>query len=283
MSATDGNEFVKLRIGFSPCPNDTFVFDALVNGKIDAGNLRFEPFMADVEELNRRAFAGELPITKLSYHALGYLLPHYQLLRSGSALGNNCGPLLVARRAMTRAEIAKALIAIPGNYTTANFLLCIAYPEARHKREVLFSDIEHAVLTGNADCGLIIHENRFTYAERGLVKLCDLGEFWETHTAMPIPLGGIAIQRQLSTALKLQVECLLRQSVQYAFDHTDDVMPFVRQHAQTMQDSVMQQHIALYVNDYTLDLGEKGAKAVQTLFEKAQEVGMFAVQNTIFV
>jgi 1,4-dihydroxy-6-naphthoate synthase len=272
-----------LKIGFSPCPNDTFIFDALVNGKIDTGNLVFEPFMADVEELNRRAFAHDLPITKLSYHALGYLSPHYQLLRSGSALGNNCGPLLIAKQAMDRQSIAQARIAIPGKYTTANFLLRIAYPEVQHTCEMLFSDIEEAVLNGTVDAGLIIHENRFTYTEKGLVKLCDLGEFWENSTQMPIPLGGIAIQRHLPDALKQQVENLLQQSVAYAFAHRAETMPFVRQHAQTMHDEVMKQHIDLYVNHYTLNLGEKGEQAVRILYEKAESIGLFNLYQPLFI
>lgn len=272
-----------LKIGFSPCPNDTFIFYALVNAKIDTKGIIFEPFMADVEELNRRAFAHELPISKLSYHALVYLLPHYQLLRSGSALGNNCGPLLIAKQAMNREAINKAKIAIPGKYTTAHFLLHTAYPDAQNKQEVLFSDIENAILDGSADCGLIIHENRFTYSEKGLVKLCDLGEYWETTTAMPIPLGGIAIQRHLPDALKWQVEDLLRQSVQYAFDHPAEVMPFVQQYAQTMQNEVMQQHIALYVNDYTLNLGIKGEAAVRLFVEKAYQLNLFNAEQGIFI
>lgn len=275
---------ITLPIGFSPCPNDTFIFDALVHGKIDTGTLRFEPVMADVEELNRRAFSQQaLPITKLSYHALGYLLPHYQLLRAGSALGYNCGPLLIARRPMSRTEIGKAQIAIPGNYTTAHFLLRLAYPEVRGQREMLFSDIEDAVLSGEVDAGLIIHENRFTYAERGLVQLCDLGEYWETQSNLPIPLGGIAVQRKLPPTIQQQVAQLLRQSIEYAFQNPADVMPFVRQHAQTMHDDVMRQHIALYVNDNTIDLGDTGERAVRHLFGEAQRAGLFALHEPIFV
>ncbi|OWY20969.1 1,4-dihydroxy-6-naphthoate synthase [Sphingobacteriales bacterium UPWRP_1] len=266
-----------LTLGFSPCPNDTFLFDALVNGKIDTGNLRFTPVIADVEELNRRAFANSLHITKLSYHALGHLLPNYELLNAGSALGNNCGPLLIAKQPLTTTEVNAAQIAIPGKYTTANFLLGLAYPQATNKHVMLFSEIENTVISGKADAGLIIHENRFTYQSRGLVKIADLGEFWETQTQLPIPLGGIAIQRHLPLHLKQQVDRLLRQSVQYAFDHPAETMPYVRSYAQEMDEAVMMQHIQLYVNQYSLNLGEKGLLAVNTLFEKAQQLGLIPV------
>jgi len=186
-----------LTLGFSPCPNDTFIFDALLHGRIDTEGLVFEPVMEDVEALNRRAFAGELAVTKLSYHAFAHLTDQYALLDAGSALGNNCGPLLIARQAMTEAEVNAARIAIPGKMTTANFLLSLAFPLAQHKQEVIFSDIENAVLRGDVEAGLIIHENRFTYAQKGLVKILDLGEHWETTTGLPIPLGGIVVRRDL--------------------------------------------------------------------------------------
>ncbi len=264
-----------LTLGFSPCPNDTFLFDALVNGKIDTEGLRFTTVIADVEELNRRAFEHELHITKLSYHALGHLLPFYQLLNAGSALGNNCGPLLIAKKPLNEEEVNAACIAIPGQYTTANFLLGLAYPKAQHKKPMLFSEIENAVLNSEkADAGLIIHENRFTYQSKGLVKIVDLGEYWEGKTALPIPLGGIAIQRGLPLPLKQTVDRLLRQSVQYAFDHPQDTMPFVKHYAQEMDEAVMRQHIELYVNHYSLDLGAIGRQAVHKLFTLAHQLGL---------
>ena len=178
-----------LSLGFSPCPNDTFIFDALLHGRVDTEGIDFEPFIEDVEALNRRAFAGDIDITKLSYHAFAHLTHRYALLHAGSALGNNCGPLLVARAPMTEQQINAASIAIPGKMTTAHLLFSLAYPKALDKRETLFSDIEDAVLDGRVDAGLIIHENRFTYEQKGLTKIVDLGEYWETTTGSPIPLG----------------------------------------------------------------------------------------------
>ena len=262
---------MKLSLGFSPCPNDTFMFDALIHHKIDTHGLEFEVTMADVEELNQGAFAGQLDITKLSFHAFAYVTDKYELLDAGSALGNNCGPLLIARENMEPAAVAKARIAIPGRYTTANFLLGIAYPEAINKQAMLFSDIEEAVLTGSFDAGLIIHENRFTYAEKGLVKLMDLGEYWETQTGMPIPLGGIVIRQELDPEVKQLVNRLIAESVAFAFRRPDASRTFVRQHAQEMDEKVMYQHIGLYVNEYSEDLGVKGKAAVRHLFALARE------------
>lgn len=274
----------RLSIGFSPCPNDTFIFDALLHGKIDTEGLEFEPFIEDVEALNRRAFAGELAITKLSYHAFAHLTNLYALLDAGSALGNNCGPLLIARNFMTREELSQARIVIPGEMTTANFLLSLAFPEARNKSALVFSEIENAVLTGQADAGLIIHENRFTYAQRGLVKIMDLGEHWETSTGLPIPLGGIVVRRDLPLEIQQKVNRVMRRSVEFAFAHPQEVMPFVRKYAQEMEDHVMQSHIDLYVTQRTVDLGAEGRAAVLQMFRIAQEKGILQVQNSdIFV
>ncbi len=262
----------KLSLGFSPCPNDTFIFDALIHGKVDCEGLEFDVVMEDVEALNQRAFAGNIDATKLSYHAFAQLTHLYNLLDAGSALGKNCGPLLIAKKSMGPAEINAAHIAIPGKMTTANFLLSMAYPEARHKTPLLFSDIEAAVLDGRFDAGLIIHENRFTYAEKGLVKLIDLGEYWENSTGLPIPLGGIVVRKSLPEETQAKLNRSLRRSVEYAFAHTDDVMPFVRAHAQEMEESVMRAHIALYVNRFTVDLGEEGKAAVREMFRVGQAI-----------
>jgi 1,4-dihydroxy-6-naphthoate synthase len=258
-----------IRIGYSPCPNDTFIFDGLAHGKIDTEGLQFDVVLADVEALNRMAFAGELEATKLSYHAFAHLTEHYKLLDAGSALGNNCGPLLVSRPGHTLHDNDR--IAIPGRMTTANFLLGLAYPHLRNKEEVLFSDIENAVVDGRADAGLIIHENRFTYEQKGLVKIRDLGEFWESSTGLPIPLGGIVARRDLGMDTIRKINRVMRRSVEYGFEHTADVMPYVCAHAQAMDPAVMQQHIDLYVTDFTRNLGEKGRAAVAGMFEMAYE------------
>ncbi|MBS1637001.1 MAG: 1,4-dihydroxy-6-naphthoate synthase [Bacteroidetes bacterium] len=270
---------MKFTLGFSPCPNDCFIFDALVHKKIDTQGIDFEPVMEDVEALNRRAFAGELDITKLSYHALAYLTDTYALLNSGSALGFNCGPLLVRSDDFDAAELRHKTIAIPGKNTTANFLLSLAYPEATHKVEMLFSDIEGAVLSGKVDAGLLIHENRFTYESKGLKKIRDLGEFWDGVIHAPIPLGGIVIRRNLDRTLQKTIDSLIRKSVEYAFAHPESSMPYVREHAQEMDETVMKKHIELYVNAFSVDLGDTGRKAVLTMFDKACEKGLIKSYN----
>lgn len=260
---------MKLSLGFSPCPNDTFIFDALIHQKIDTKGVSFEVILADVEELNRKALAGDLDITKLSYHTYAYVRDQYYLMQSGGALGYQCGPLLIAKKPLSRAEIIAGKIAIPGILTTANFLLGLAYPEAVNKIPYLFSDIENAVLHEEVDAGLIIHENRFTYQSKGLVKLIDLGEYWEEKTQLPIPLGGIAMKRKHPESLVRQIDELIKASVQYAFDHPEASKEFIRQNAQEMDPLVCQSHIDLYVNQYSLQLGPQGLSAVHTLFDNA--------------
>lgn len=265
---------MRITLGYSPCPNDTFIFGALANGLIDTQGIDFEIVMDDVEALNKMAFAGVLDVTKLSYHAFAHLTTAYRLLQAGSALGNNCGPLLVAKTPLDTAQIEHARIAIPGKMTTANFLLSLAYPNAIHKVETLFSEIENAVCDGHCDAGLIIHENRFTYQQRGLTKLIDLGEYWESTTGLPIPLGGIVIKKEHPSDVQKLVNQLIRESVTFAYAHTDQVMPYIRTHAQAMEDHVMQSHIDLYVNEYSIDLGGKGRHAVQTMFSMAKAKGL---------
>ncbi|MCB0554476.1 MAG: 1,4-dihydroxy-6-naphthoate synthase [Phaeodactylibacter sp.] len=275
---------MKLTLGFSSCPNDTFIFDAMIHGKVDTEGLEFEPIIADVEELNQRAFAKTLDITKLSFHALAYLLNDYALLDAGSALGNGVGPLLIAREDMEPKAIRKARVAIPGKYTTANFLLSLAFPEIKNKREMLFSRIEDAVLKGEVDAGLIIHENRFTYQNKGLVKLMDLGEFWEETTQMPIPLGGIVVKRSLELPVQQAVNRVMARSVAFALDNPKASLDFVRAHAQEMEESVMYQHIGLYVNAFSRGLGPEGKAAVQRLFDIAMAKGIIpAREMAIFV
>jgi len=265
-----------LTLGFSPCPNDCFMFDAIVNRRIDLEGLEFEVQLADVEALNQAAFAGGIDVTKLSYHAYAYCAERYVLLDAGSALGRNCGPLLISKRQIPREEVAGGAlrIAIPGTFTTANFLLGLAFPAAQRKTPVLFSAIEPALLNDEYDAGLIIHENRFTYAAKGLKKIIDLGEYWEAETGAPIPLGGIVVKRALPDAVKQAVNRVLRRSVEYAFAHRAASLPFVREHAQEMSEDVMYRHIDLYVNQYSIDLGAEGKRAVEVLFERARATGI---------
>ena len=274
----------KLTLGFSPCPNDTFIFDAMVHGKIDTEGLEFEVVLGDVEDLNDKAFKQQLDITKLSYHAMAYCLEDYQLLNSGSALGSGVGPLLIAKKKLMESEINSANIAIPGKYTTANFLLSLAYPNARNKREVLFSEIENMVLNNEVDAGLIIHENRFTYREKGLEKIIDLGDFWEQKSGSLIPLGGIVIQRGFDLELKQKVDRVLRRSIEFAKENPQSSKNYVSQHAQEMEEGVTKKHIDLYVNEYSIDLGEKGREAVENLFRTAEEKGLvIKIKEPIFV
>ena len=276
-----------ITLGFSPCPNDCFIFDALIHHKIDTENLQFDVVMEDVEALNQKAFRGELDITKLSYHAYAYLTKQYQLLNAGSALGKGCGPLLIAKSdemINDKLKIKNAKIAIPGKYTTANFLFSLAFPDAKNKIEFLFSEIEDAVLNGKVDAGLIIHENRFTYEQKGLKKIIDLGEYWETITKLPIPLGGVVVKRNLPDEVKQKVDRVLRKSVAYAFANPKSSSNFVKTHAQEMSEEVMYKHIDLYVNNYSLDLGIEGKRAIKLLFEKAQELGVInKMEENIFL
>jgi 1,4-dihydroxy-6-naphthoate synthase len=264
---------MKLSIGFSPCPNDCFIFDALIHNRIDTEGIEFNVVMEDVEALNSRAFNAELDITKLSYHAFLYLTEKYILLNSGSALGFNCGPLLISKKQILPEEglVNDLKIAIPGKNTTANFLLSLAFPNAKNKKEFLFSEIENAVDTGEMDAGLIIHENRFTYQERGLKKIIDLGEYWDSLIHAPIPLGGIVMKKSFDDKTISKIDFLIKKSVQFAFAQPEVCMPFVRAHAQEMSEEVMKKHIALYVNEFSIDLGETGKNAVRLLFDKAFE------------
>lgn len=248
-----------LSIGYSPCPNDTFIFDALVNGRIDTGNLRFEPILSDVEALNLKSIGHELDITKISFGAYAKVMGDYQLLNAGSALGFGVGPLLVKRPGVGDIRT----VAVPGVNTTANFLFSTFFPEITDRKVLVFSGIEDAVLAGDADAGVIIHENRFTYAQRGLEKVADLGEMWEQRTGRPIPLGGIAVLRSIRQEIRLQVDRLVKASLEYAWKHPEASAQYVAEHAQSMDPDVRKQHIRLYVNEYSLDLGEKGRSAIR--------------------
>lgn len=265
---------MKLTLGFSPCPNDTFIFDALIHHKIDTEGLDFEVYYDDVETLNQKAFRGELDITKLSYHAFAYAADKYILLDAGSALGFGVGPMLITKQedvSNLKSNISHLKIGIPGKYTTANFLLSLAYPDATNKQELVFSDIENAVLDGRVDVGLIIHENRFTYQDKGLHKIIDLGDYWEKRTGCAIPLGGIVANRNLPLDVQHKINRVLKRSVEFAFANPKSGLEYIRSHAQEMSEEVMYKHIDLYVNKFSVDLGEEGKKAVKLLFDTALE------------
>lgn len=271
---TDASRDRTLTLGYSPCPNDTFIFHALVHGVIDAGGMRFTERLEDVETLNRLAAAAELDVTKISYGAAPALLRDYVLLRSGGALGRGCGPLIVAREPFTREQLAGKRIAIPGRNTTANLLLRLFAPDAEPGTERVYSDIMPAVERGEVDAGLIIHESRFTYPQHGLVKVVDLGEWWEQTTGLPIPLGGIMARRDLGDETIRALDDAVRRSVRHAFAHPEDSRPYVRAHAQEMDDAVTQQHIDLYVNEHSVDVGDAGERAIRELFARAAAVGI---------
>ena len=264
-----------LTIGYSPCPNDTFIFYALIRGKVRVPGLAFRERLDDVETLNQLALDGALDITKISYHALGLLRERYALLRSGGALGRGCGPLIVARPGVSLGNLKKSVTAIPGRLTTAYLLLRLFDREVEQIAVMPFDRIMDAVSTGSAIAGLIIHESRFTYPLYGLEKLLDLGEWWEQHAGLPLPLGGILGKRTLGRNTLLAVEEGIRRSLQYAQTHVEEVMDYCKQHSQEMDRAVMQSHIDLYVNDFSLDLGEEGLKAVQRLFSEAESRGVF--------
>jgi 1,4-dihydroxy-6-naphthoate synthase len=255
---------MKFTLGFSPCPNDTFIFDALVNKKIDTGGFEFEVVLEDVQTLNEWALESRLDISKISYGVLASVLPNYILLNSGGALGKGAGPLLITKYDVKNTEtVDDMLVAVPGKNTTAHVLFSLAFPQVKQKKFMIFSQIEDAVLSGEVDAGVIIHENRFTYEEKGLKKIMDLGEFWENETGFPIPLGGIVMKREIQEPIRQKIDELIKKSLEYAFLHYPEVSDYVKQHAQEMEEKVMRQHIDLYVNNYSLQLGNDGRAAIQ--------------------
>jgi 1,4-dihydroxy-6-naphthoate synthase len=260
---------MELSLGFSPCPNDTFIFHALVHGLVSAEGMRFHPRLEDVETLNRLAEGEALDVTKVSYGAVPHLLEHYALLRSGGALGRGCGPLLVARPGTTVDALRQGRIAIPGRRTTANLLLRLWDPDLPDGVEMVYSEIMPAVARGEVDAGLIIHESRFTYPAHGLRRLVDLGEWWESETGLPIPLGAIMARRNLGEVMVHRIDDAIRRSVEHAFADPAAPLPYMRVHAQEMDDAVMREHVALYVNQFSLDIGDDGERAIETLLHRA--------------
>lgn len=264
----------ELTLGFSPCPNDTFMFYPLVHGLVNTGGLTYHERLEDVETLNQLALNGELDVSKVSYHALGQIRDKYALLRSGSALGRGCGPLLVATENINPADLRGKTIAVPGRLTTAKLLLRLCDPLLDKFVIMPFNEIMDAVLSGNVDAGLIIHESRFTYEGFGLHKLLDLGEWWEGETGLPIPLGGIVAKRSLGVETIAAVERALKAGVAYARSNPDDAARYIGEHAQEMSREVCAAHIALYVNDFSADLGEEGVRAISCLLQRAEQAGL---------
>jgi len=257
-------------LGFSPCPNDTFIFYAMIHGKIDTHNITFNEILLDVESLNQKALNTELDITKISYHAFGHLRGNYCLLRSGGALGRGCGPLVISKYGYAMDELRKKTIAVPGKLTTAYMLLQLYDPSFRFDPDRILEE---------ADAGLIIHESRFTYTAYGLKQIIDLGEWWEQETGFPIPLGGIIADRSLGTELICKIDNLVRSSVEYAFKNRAETMNYIKQHSQELSDDVINQHIGLYVNDFSIDMGEEGEKAVKEFLSRAEQAGIIPLSR----
>ena len=262
---------MKLTLGYSPCPNDTFIFDALVNKKIDAEGLEFDVVLEDVETLNQWSFEKKLDITKLSYPAFFQNLDNYVLLNSGAALGKGVGPLLISKQNIQHStfNFQQATIALPGKNTTANLLFSFAYPASKNRIYMIFSAIEESVLNEQTDLGVIIHENRFTYQQKGLHKVADLGEYWEEKMHAPIPLGGIAVKRSVGKETSLKIDQLIRKSIEFSFVNYPLITDYVKQLSQEMSEDVMRQHIELYVNNFSIDLGNDGKQAIETLYKVA--------------
>lgn len=262
-------------LGYSPCPNDTFLFYPLTHSCVPCNGFQFNERLEDVETLNRLTLAGALDVCKVSYHAYAHIRERYILLRSGGAMGRGCGPLVVSKKLHNPGNLKGKRIAVPGQYTTACLLLQLFEPDLGELIYLPFDKIMSAVSAGHVDAGLIIHESRFTYHSYGLHKVLDLGEWWETTTGMPLPLGGIAAKRSLGPASLTTLSALVRSSVEYARRHPAETLSYVRAHSQELSDEVCAAHIALYVNDYSLDPGPEGESAAELLFARGAQIGLF--------
>ncbi|GBD96137.1 MAG TPA: 1,4-dihydroxy-6-naphthoate synthase [Nitrospirae bacterium] len=275
-------------LGYSPCPNDTFIFYAMIHGKIEAENLTFKEVLLDVETLNRKALNTELDLTKISYHAFGHLRKKYCLLRAGGALGRGCGPLVISKNEYTMEELRRKKIAVPGKLTTAYLLLQLYDSNFNTQLSNLvvmpFHEIIDAVAGDKVDAGLIIHESRFTYPSYGLKEIIDLGQWWEKETGLAIPLGGIIAKHSLGHCVNKKINKILRQSVEYAFSNRAEPMSYIKEHSQELLDDVINRHINLYVNDYSVDVGPEGEKAVIELLSRAEEAGIIPkTKQPVFV
>ncbi|KAA9040674.1 1,4-dihydroxy-6-naphthoate synthase [Ginsengibacter hankyongi] len=279
---------MKYTLGFSPCPNDTFIFDALVNNKIDTGELQFDVRLEDVETLNGFAIKNQLDFTKVSYGVLPLILKNYKVLNSGSALGKGVGPLLISKEKVTFDEVNDCIVALPGENTTAHLLFSQAFPRAKNKIFKRYDEIENFVLdSGNKSLGVIIHENRFTYFDKGLQKVVDLGNFWEEKTGYPIPLGGIVGKRSIDEKILMQVDLLIKQSIEFAFKNYPLITDYVKIHSQEMETNVMKKHIDLYVNNYSIQLGTDGKNAIEKVLNVYNQSGnkekIMIGENELFV
>tara|TARA_B100000945_G_scaffold319497_1_gene326846 strand:- start:957 stop:1760 length:804 start_codon:yes stop_codon:yes gene_type:complete len=255
---------MKIEFAFSTCPNDTFMFDAMINNKVDTEGIKFTPIYADIAQLNQWSLDIKYDLTKISYNAFTFCTANYSLLDSGSALGYNCGPILIKKPEKILNKNSK--IGIPGIYTTANMLMNIAFPEYNNKEEIIFSDIEQQLLDNKIDAGLIIHESRFSYIDKGLVKVRDLGEYWQEVVGLPIPLGGIVVNKQFSKEMYYKIDRILKRSIQYAFNNPQSSMSYILSHAQEMDKEIISNHIKLYVNDFSFSLKKEGREAVKKIF-----------------
>jgi len=273
----------KIQLAFSTCPNDTFMFGTLLRGEAGFNPSTLDLVMCDIEELNSNAGKHLPDISKISFASFPFIADQYEMLNSGSAVGYKNGPLLVSRHKIYPDEVKDLHIAIPGKLTTANLLLEILFPGVKQKTSFLFSDIEDVVMDKACDAGLIIHENRFTYQKKGLLKIADLGEMWEKEYDLPVPLGGIVVKRDLPNEQKKSFEISLANSIRMAFADPKPIWTFIKSNAKEMDDDVIQAHIDLYVNDFSIDLGDKGKQAIRILFQKAAERGLLpAIPEDIF-
>ncbi len=259
---------MKLSLGISSCPNDTFMFDALVNKKIDTRGYEFDLIIADVEQLNQMAFKSENDITKMSYHCFFKSIANYQMLNSGGALGDNCGPLIISKKKIYPDELHDCKIAIPGENTTAKLLMDIFFPNIKEYKNYLFSDIEEVVLQNECDAGLVIHETRFVYKEKGLKLVTDLGKLWEEKHMLPTPLGGIAIKRNLDSHIKKDISELIAESIEYSYKNPNSPLKFMKENAVELSEEVMFKHVELYVSSFSLNYGNKGRSSVEKLYEE---------------
>ncbi len=265
---------MQLSLGFSPCPNDTFIFNALVNGILRPMGLSVQPCLHDVETLNQMAFEERLDISKLSFFAWLKARKNYRLLSSGGALGYGCGPILISKNKLNHGDVAKCRVVLPGEWTTAHLLFRLWAPDADQRFFTSYDQIFDAVASGRADCGVIIHESRFTFEQAGFLAVVDLGQWWEQETGLPIPLGCIAVHKRVPVMVIDQLEILIRQSIQIARDDPDATLGYVRQYAQEMTPEVLRAHIDMFVNEFSLDLGATGRQAVKTLAERVEQAGI---------